>query len=114
MKDSRFLLIGAAVLLTLGSAPAVGQETNTDTPPKQKYLSDITLKHEKLNPKQRLAKESPRTDRRRARAARPWPGPDVAYEVQPWTDGAITASGWCFALDPEFAGLGRWVKCAGY
>lgn len=114
MRESRFLFICGAVLLTLGAAPAVGQESDTDTPPKQKYLSDFKLKHERLNPRQSLAKESPRTERRRTRSERLWPGPDIAYEVQPWTNGMVTTSGWCFTLDPEFSGLGRWVRCAGY
>jgi hypothetical protein len=113
MNAFRVLLCGAAVLTAIGVAPAIGQERGADAPPVQKYLSDIKLKHESADTRMPTRKDSVRAEHRRQRPARPWPGSEVTYEVQPWTDGMVQASGWCFVVDPEFAGLGSWMKCAG-
>jgi hypothetical protein len=111
MKGLRVLLTGVIVLTAIAVTPAMGQEPETDSPAAQKYLSDIKLKLERRNV---LPAKDSNSRERRHRTARPWPGPDIAYEVQPWSDGVVTASGWCFALDPEFRGLARWVRCADY
>ncbi|MGY3582419.1 hypothetical protein ACVIGB_000657 [Bradyrhizobium sp. USDA 4341] len=40
------------------------------------------------------------------------PAPTV--EVQPWSDGLLEVSGWCFIPDADFAGLGAWRGCGVY
>lgn len=111
MKAMRWLLCGAVLS---AAVPALAQEPGAagpDAPPRQRYLSDVRLHRESadvhvVGPKDDRLPRSPRV-----RGARPWPGPDVAYEVQPLPDGSVDASGWCFDLDPRFAGLANWSRC---
>jgi hypothetical protein len=102
------LICGAALLAAPASAQSPSDapaRTLPDRPAKQRYLSDVRLHREPA------AARMPDRAPVRPRGERPFPGPDVAYEVNRWTDGAVETSAWCYAADPAHRGLGGWTGC---